>query len=116
MGNWTGPTGDPAAAFTTTSAPVTAIAASGATWRQTSPEAAATASRGARTPTGRYGGSGVMDRTHTTDPTPSAPASHTSARTGAHRRPLARWRSVRVGDNTSHRASGFRRDATPAGV
>src|SRR3954470_4665509 len=40
IGNWTGPTGFLAAALTTTSAPVTAIAASGATWRQSSPDAA----------------------------------------------------------------------------
>jgi len=40
IGNWTGPTGFLAAALTATSAPVIAIAASGATWRQSSPDAA----------------------------------------------------------------------------
>src|SRR3954464_867311 len=74
MGNWTGPTVYPATALTTTSAPVTAIAASGATWRQSSPDAAATARTNARTSTGRYGGvGGRARRDPTAGPPPPAP-------------------------------------------
>src|SRR5215210_4215966 len=103
MGNWTGPTVYPAAALTTTSTPVTAIAASGATWRQSSPDAAATASRGARTPTGRYGESGVMDSAHKATATATAPESQMSARAGAHGRRCAAEGPVRAGDDTSYR-------------
>src|SRR3954470_8301014 len=116
MGNWTGPTRYPAAALPTRRRPVTTIAASGATWRQSSPDAAATARRSARTPPGRYGGSAGSASTHAADATATAPASHTSARAGAHGRRCSVERPVTAGNDTSHRASGPRRDATPAGV
>src|SRR3954471_17961307 len=116
MGHWTGPTTYPAAALETTSTPVTAMAASGATWRQSNPDAAATARRTARTSPGRYTGSAVWTRTHSADAAAIAPASHTSARAGAHGRRPSAVRPVRADDDTSHRASARPPEATPAGV
>src|SRR3954447_20030329 len=116
MGHWTGPTRYPAAALATTSTPVTAMAASGATWRQSSPAAAAMARRSARRLTGRYGGAGVMDSAQPAEATAIAAVSHTSARAGAHGRRRAEERPVRADDDTSHRASVRPSDATPAGV
>src|SRR4051812_16147688 len=105
----------PAAALATKSAPVIAIAASGVTWRQSSPDAAATARRSARTPPGRNGGSAGSARTHTADATATAPASRTSARAGAHGRRRAKEGPVSADDDTSHRASAQPSEARPAG-
>src|SRR3954447_6558478 len=116
MGHWTGPTTYPAAALETTSTPVTAMAARGATWRQSNPDAAATARRTARTSPGRYTGSVVWTRTHPADAAAIAPASHTSPRAGAHGRRPSAVGPVRAVDDTSHRASARPPGATPAGV